>query len=221
MEVPIGLATDTTDGWEHGDTTLLKSELAIEIAGERPDGTFIKYLLVGDGQPVGPNAQRLRATPELIAGLVETLQELDGAIADESERAKGVEHELEQAIIGETNRAQQAEEQLQHNIENQETYHDDTLTGSGIEGDPLSVVAGSFEGLTSKVSLNPNGTVKSFQLPFDFLFAKLSIVMINGLGQEPGIDYTLEPITNRIVFTDAPESQDIVSVYYTRKEEEI
>ena len=90
MEVPILHACDTTEGWERGDTALGESELAIEVAGKREDGSLIKHLLIGDGKPSGPNAKRLRVTAEFFAGLPEALLALKAAIDAEAEaRARG------------------------------------------------------------------------------------------------------------------------------------
>jgi hypothetical protein len=101
MEVPILLACDTTEGWEKGDTALGESELAIEIAGEKEDGSLVKHLLIGDGKPAGPNAKRLRATIDLIAGMREELEKLQAAIdAEALERIQG-DKELDEKISAE------------------------------------------------------------------------------------------------------------------------
>ena len=188
MEVPVLLASDTTENWNSGIALLGLGELAWDIVDVNEDGSpGKKYLLVGDGQLVAPNGAgingRLRATPEIIQGLAEELI------------------------------------RLQENIEKQPVIHDDTLEGKGIEGDPLSVNPGSFDGLTSRVVLEADGIAIEFSLPEDFLFAKLSIVQINGLIQEPNNDYFLDAHNSVITFTEVPKAKDKVAVYYTRKGE--
>jgi hypothetical protein len=196
MELPILLAVDTTENWNLSSTVLGNSELAIELEIQ-PDQTAVKRLLVGDGYPVGPNVARLRATPEIIKGLPETLQALAQSISDE------------------TARATEAEQQLQQNIDNKETAHDDTLTGAGTESDPLSVRPGSFNGITAAVALTPDGTTGVFDLPDDFIFARLSLVEINGLIQRPGVDYTLNADDRTLTMAEAVEAGDSITVWYT------
>jgi hypothetical protein len=226
MELPILLAIDTTYNWNRSDTVLGASELALEIAGEREDGSLIKYLLIGDGLPVGPNVERLRATPELIASLPGELRALaaaieeealarEQAVAEEKYRASLEEQQLLEKIDEEHERAVDAEDQLQYNIEHQETFHDETLTGTGIAGDPLSVVPGAMSGLSSRAVLQGDGTETAFDLPADFMYTRLSLVEINGLGQAPGADYALDAGARTITFTEAPESGDTIAVYYT------
>ena len=99
------------------------------------------------------------------------------------------------------------------------TYHDNTLAGKGTIEDPLTVVPGSLQGITTKVNLLPDGLETVFELPGDFLFEKVAILQINGLGQEQDIDYTLDGDSGTITFAEAPEDGDIVVIYYTRKED--
>ena len=68
MELPIIPACDTTKNWNKSDTVLGKNEFAIEIA-EGAGGRAERHLLIGDGRPAGPNVERLRAGPEIIADL--------------------------------------------------------------------------------------------------------------------------------------------------------
>jgi len=68
MEVPIYLAIDTTERLKQSTVALGESELAIEIH-TLPNGSRVKYLLVGDGYPIAGNVERLRAPPEFIAEL--------------------------------------------------------------------------------------------------------------------------------------------------------
>ena len=209
MELPVVLAMDTTLGWERGTTVLASSELALEDAGkDESDGREIKYLLIGDGKPSGPNAKRLRATPELIAGLPETLKKLAELIQDEIKRAQAKEDTLEEKI------------------ENREVFHEgDFFKGSGTQKDPLRLVQGNVGGITSKVKLIPDGEKNTFSLPADFVYEKLEIVTINGLSQEPEVDYVLAMTGSfdesaspwSVVFPIAPDAQDKVSVYYTGK----
>lgn len=98
MELPILLAIDTTENWKNSDTVLGVSELAVEIAGEREDGSIIKYLLIGDGKPAGPDAERLRATPEFIAALPAELRSLAEGIAAEERRARAEEEKIRHEI---------------------------------------------------------------------------------------------------------------------------
>jgi hypothetical protein len=65
MELPILLAVDTTENWNRSGTILGESELAFELS-KKADGAIEKILLIGDGQPVGPNVERLRATVALL-----------------------------------------------------------------------------------------------------------------------------------------------------------
>jgi hypothetical protein len=83
MELPILIAMDTTENWNVSDTALGESELAIEIAGNDENGKDIKHLLVGDGNAVGPNVERLRAKPEIIASLPAWQQQIDSLLAEE------------------------------------------------------------------------------------------------------------------------------------------
>jgi hypothetical protein len=196
MELPVLMAMDTTERWNRSDTVPGESELAIEIAGTREDGSPVKQLLIGDGNPVGPNMARLRATPGIIAGLPGALQTLAGTIAAGTDRATA------------------AEEELQYNIEHRPVYHDDTPRGLGIEGDPLSVVPGAAGGISGRAALAPDGTETVFPLPAGFIRARLSIITVNGIVREPGADYAIDAAAGTITFTEAPEAGDTVTVYY-------
>jgi hypothetical protein len=112
MEVPILQACDTTEGWEQGDTTLGESELAIEIAGEREDGTLLKHLLIGDGKPVGPDAKRLRARIDIIAELPGIIAGIKAAIEAEAEARIKADEELAEAISEEAQARVQGDEEL-------------------------------------------------------------------------------------------------------------
>jgi len=181
MEVPIILATDTTENWERSTTVLGRGELAVEIIRRQDGGSKeIVHLLLGDGKPVSPNMERLRVRPEIIAGL-------DGTL-----------------------------DALRHDIDTRATHTDDTLSGDGTQGNPLSVQAGAFEGITSRAVFTADGHLSSFKPPQNFMFSRLSIVMVNGLGQEPGADYTLSEEDKAIIFTDVPKAGDIITVFYTR-----
>jgi len=112
MEVPIILATDTTENWNRSDTALGAGELAIELAGVRADGSPVKHLLVGDGKPTGPNVARLRATPEIIAGLPQALQNLAANTATEGGAWR-------QAVAAEASTRENADRALQESINSQ------------------------------------------------------------------------------------------------------
>ena len=112
MEVPIILATDTTENWNRSDTALGAGELAIELAGVRADGSPVKHLLVGDGKPTGPNVARLRATPEIIAGLPQALQNLAANTATEGGAWR-------QAVAVEASTRENADRALQESIDSQ------------------------------------------------------------------------------------------------------
>jgi parallel beta-helix repeat protein len=114
MQLPINLAVDITENWEMSDTALGQSELAIEL--DNSSGESVKHLLVGDGEPVGPNMHRLRAKVSLIKELPPMLEELKGdfsevqkSVADESARAVEAEGALSGAITTESARAVEAE----------------------------------------------------------------------------------------------------------------
>jgi len=131
MEVPIIMATDTTENWNRNDTALGNGELAIEIAGSREDGTLIQHLLIGDGKPTGPNVARLRATLEIIAELREFIgnqiaveaaarASADQALQDSiNSQIAGERTAREEAIQGEATARAIADQALQDSINSQ------------------------------------------------------------------------------------------------------
>jgi hypothetical protein len=236
MELPILLAVDTTENWNKSDTALGESELALEIAGKREDESPLMYLLIGDGQPAGPNAARLRAKPDIIAALPEIIlglntedQRLQNVISQTRQALEADDRQLqtninsaEQRIVVTTNaKLLQLEHYLQQNIENRETFHDDTLKGKGTRQNPLSVQISydlSVAGIVAGAELVPDGTRRTFPLPGDFVFIRIVLVDINGIGQQAGADYTLDLDERTITFHETPESDDTITVYYTANE---
>ncbi|MDR3284665.1 MAG: hypothetical protein LBS97_05765, partial [Treponema sp.] len=103
MELPIVLAKDTTTNWKKSTAALYDGELAIETANEEGRTPPREYLLRGDGQPVGPDAARLRVTKENIAGLPEEIQVIYNQIS-------AGDAQLQAAINAEGNRAAAAEQ---------------------------------------------------------------------------------------------------------------
>ena len=88
--------------------------------------------------------------------------------------------------------------------------------GTGTEKDPLSVTPGSFDGITARALLLPDGEEDTFDLPGNFMHTKLAIIEINGLGQEPNVDYLIDEENNTITFAEVPDIQDNLAVYYTK-----
>jgi len=130
MEVPVQLATDTTENWERSSTALGESELAIEIH-TLPGGRRAKYLLVGDGQPVAPNVGRLRATAELIAGLPEEIAGIANAILEPALEGEARERQALSTALEEEGRARaEADDDLQaaFNAEAEDRINGDTDT---------------------------------------------------------------------------------------------
>jgi hypothetical protein len=120
MELPILLAIDTTKNWKESGAALGNSELAIELAQDDSgkaiigaDGKQAKYLLVGDGNTVGPNAARLRAKPEFIAGLPAAIAEAVGAEARARQEA---DEALQKALADEAQVRQEADKALQEAV---------------------------------------------------------------------------------------------------------
>ena len=113
MELPIVLCYDTTENWEKSSTILGESELAMELHN-LANGQLVKYLLVGDGKSAGPNAARLRATPEFIAGLPAYLR---NEIAAESQARIKTDNDLQQSINAEVQQRQKEDQALQQSIE--------------------------------------------------------------------------------------------------------
>jgi hypothetical protein len=132
MEVPICLAIDTTENWNLSDTVLGKSELAIENY-TFPDGRKVRYLLVGDGEVVGPNVERLRAKPEFIAGLVEIIKELEAADRQLQENIDRAEQRLQENMDQMGQELAAADRQLQENIEQTEQRLQENMDQMGQE----------------------------------------------------------------------------------------
>ena len=233
MEIPVLLAEDTTENWNKGNALLGSSELAIDIAGKNADGSPKKRLLVGDGKQVAPNVQRLRATSELIEGLPEEMQGLAGGISKETNRALAAEEQLQTNIAQSEEQLQKnitaaekqlqtnitlAERRLQGNIESRATYTDDTLTGKGTPAEPLSVNIKydlTVAGIVAAEKLDVDGKQTEYPLPDDFVFVRIVLVEINGLGQKNGTDYALNLDARTITFNEAPEADDSVTIFYT------
>ena len=202
MEVPICLAVDTTYNWNHNDVALGAGELAIEK--NDPGDAEYRYLLVGDGEPVGGNVARLRAGPDFIAGLLQALQSLGAAVKQN------------QTIN--TANMNQMEVRLRQKIEKQETFHDDTLTGKGIQENPLSVKVNynlTVAGLVASAEMAADGIRSAYPLPDDFTFIRIVIVEINGLSQRAGEDYELDLDARTITFIEKPENGDVITLYHT------
>jgi len=213
MEVPIYLAIDTTENWNRSDTALGKSELAIEIH-TLPDGTKVKYLLLGDGKPVGPNVERLRAKIEFIAALSGALQELEAADG----QLQAILSQTEQKLLA---NIAQTERRLQQNIDSREVYHNDTLKGKGLPHDPLSVKINydiTAGGLNARAEFTADGMEKTYALPAGFVYMGILLAWINGLGQRAGSDYTLDLDAREITFCETPEKDSVITLAYTAKE---
>jgi hypothetical protein len=223
MEVPIYLAIDTTLNWMRSDTVLGNSELAIEIA-QKENGEFIfgkdgkpqKYLLMGDGKPVGPDVERLRAKPEFIAELSGIINSLTSA----DEQLQASIRQTEQKLLTNIN---QMERRLQAQAASKldKVFHDDTLSGDGIPNNPLSVKIKydlAVAGLVASAEFTANGKDKTFPLPENFIYVRILLVGINGLGQKAGSDYSLDLDARTITFFETPEDGDVISLAHTAKE---
>jgi len=215
MEVPVCLAIDTTENWNRSSTVLGIGELAIEVH-TFPDGTKVDYLLKSDGKPVGPNVERLRVKANFIAELPGILDDLFLGGQQLQENLNQVERKLQTNIS-------QAERRLRQSMESfiDEVAHDDTLTGKGLKSDPLSVKIKydlTVAGLVASAEIAANGKDKIFPLPADFVFIRILLVAINGLGQRAGSDYALDLDARTINFIETPEDGDVITLAYTAAE---
>jgi len=100
-----------------------------------------------------------------------------------------------------------------------EVSHDDTLAGTGREGDPLTVAFKydlTVGGLTASAEFTADGEKKTFNLPDDFAFLEIVLIAINGLWQSKG-DYDLDKEAGKLTFFETPEKGDVVTIAYTAK----
>jgi len=98
-------------------------------------------------------------------------------------------------------------------------FLDDTLKGNGTKEEPFSVIPGSLSGINTFFVIDPDDVNKSFKLPDDFMFSRLSLIQINGLGQLYGVDYVLDSDKRLITLTETPEKNDRIVIFYTAKQE--
>lgn len=201
----------TTQEWESANPKLYKAVWGFEITA---DGR--RYAKLGDGERKWNDLPYFDENN--LPGLAEKINDLTADDQQLQNNIKQAEQRITDVVL---KRLNNAEQRLQHNIDTRETYHDATMKGRGTPDDPLSVHIDyglSAAGLTAKANLEPDGATKTFPLPADFVFLRIVIVQINGMGQKAGADYALDLDARTITFTETPESGDSISLYYTTNE---
>ena len=102
-----------------------------------------------------------------------------------------------------------------------ETFTDTFSSWQFGELDYIDSIAGLQNGIRTRFPLNYNGQLLSFQKDpsnidsIDIDLNALLIIFVNGVIQDPGVNYTFTGGTS-FVFTEAPEESDIISVFFYR-----